>query len=70
MNEKNTSFNSSDSEHKKEENKSNDTIEENFLDESIDKKIIVYPFKKITYMPMITKSNKELCFLYFSENDN
>lgn len=38
MNEKNTSFNSSDSEHKKEENKSNDTIEENSLDESIDKK--------------------------------
>ena len=70
MNEKNTSFNSSDSEHKKEENKSNDTIKEDFLDESIDKKIIVYPFKKITYMPMITKSNKELCFLYFSENDN
>ena len=45
---------------------------ESFLsnDELIEgKKLDEYPFPKIRAVPIITGANKELCFLYFSEND-
>ena len=41
-------------------------IKENYNDNIDD---IVYPFDKIKSIPIITTTNKELCFLYFSEND-
>ena len=67
MNEKSRNS-SSDTSNIKEEKELSD---QNELREDINYKInkIVYPFEKIKSIPIITTSNKELCFLYFSEND-
>ena len=42
-----------------------ENIKENFFENNK----IIYPFEKIRSIPIITTTNKELCFLYFSETD-
>ena len=65
MNEpKKLTFDSSDS--KSEDNKSDNDNQENI--DIIDKPEI-YPFEDISFFPIISKENKELFFLYFSEVD-
>ena len=53
-------------------NKINESIlsDDEDIKENIYEKIeTIYPFEKIKSIPIITTMNKELCFLYFSEND-
>ena len=65
MNEpKKLTFDSSDS--KSEENNSDNDIQENI---DITDKPEIYPFEDISFFPIISKENKELFFLYFSEVD-
>ena len=65
MNEpKQLTFDSSDS--KSEENNSDNDIQENI---DITDKPEIYPFEDISFFPIISKENKELFFLYFSEVD-
>ena len=49
-----------------EENDSDKSVPENF---DITEKQEIYPFEDISFFPIISKENKELFFLYFSEVD-
>jgi len=49
-----------------EENESDKSVPENF---DITEKQEIYPFEDISFFPIISKENKELFFLYFSEVD-
>ena len=70
MKEKNEKFPISISDKDSEKNEEGSFFENELINPKFDENIEeIYPFNKIVSIPLIVTTNKELCFLYFSEND-